>query len=98
MIRRIIVYLSVCLVISACATTPMTLRDKSNSTIEKAINGDANAQNDLGCMYYKGQGVKLDYQEAVNWYRKAAEQGGVEAQEQVKKLEMKIELSEQNYD
>ena len=31
-------------------------------------------------MYYKGEGVAQDYQEAVKWYRLAAEQGDEDAQ------------------
>ena len=31
-------------------------------------------------MYYNGQGVRQDYTQAVQWYRKAAEQGDAEAQ------------------
>ena len=31
-------------------------------------------------MYQTGEGVRQDYSEAVRWYRKAAEQGIVEAQ------------------
>tara|TARA_Y100000588_G_C13824654_1_gene740888 strand:+ start:510 stop:737 length:228 start_codon:yes stop_codon:yes gene_type:complete len=34
------------------------------------LNNDA-----LGVMYDKGKGVTQDYQEAMKWYRKAAEQG-----------------------
>ena len=34
-------------------------------------------------MYAHGQGVRQDYVEAVKWYRKAAEQGVVEAQYRV---------------
>jgi hypothetical protein len=37
--------------------------------------GDANAQFNLGVMYYKGQGVTQDYKEAVKWYRLATAQG-----------------------
>ncbi len=44
-----------------------------------AAKGDAAAQFHLGLMYAKGQGVTQDYAQAVNWYRKAAEQGGAEA-------------------
>ena len=32
-------------------------------------------QNNLGAMYERGQGVGRNYSEAVNWYRKSAEQG-----------------------
>ena len=33
-----------------------------------AERGDAKAQLTLGLMYEKGNGVKLDYKEAVKWY------------------------------
>ena len=43
--------------------------------------GDADAQQLLGDMYLQGQGgVPLDYAEAARWYRKAAEQGSIAAQ------------------
>ena len=38
------------------------------------------AQYNLGVMYYLGQGVPKDYQEAVQWLRKAAVQELAEAQ------------------
>ncbi|MBM7562709.1 tetratricopeptide repeat protein [Fusibacter tunisiensis] len=41
---------------------------------------DALAQFDLGLCYENGDGVAQDYEEAVKWYKKAAEQGHVEAQ------------------
>lgn len=41
-----------------------------------AEQGDATAQSFLGEMYGNGQGVAKDEQQAVTWYRKAAEQGG----------------------
>ena len=44
-------------------------------TKELAEGGDAEAQNNLGAMYYNGEGVPQDYKEAVKWQRKAAEQG-----------------------
>ncbi len=40
-----------------------------------AERGDADAQNNLGVMYFDGQGVVQDYKEAGKWYRKSAEQG-----------------------
>ncbi len=45
-----------------------------------AEQGYAIAQNNLGVMYGKGQGVPQDYAAAVRWYRKAAEQGHAHAQ------------------
>jgi len=50
------------------------------ATLAKARQGDAQAQTDLGLMYGLGQGVPKDYQEAVKWFRKAAEQGLARAQ------------------
>jgi len=47
-----------------------------------AAQGIATAQNNLGWMYDKGKGVTQDYQEAVKWYRLAAEQGYAAAQQQ----------------
>jgi TPR repeat protein/serine/threonine protein kinase len=41
---------------------------------------DAQAQNNLGAMYYNGWGVPKDSRKAVEWYRKAAAQGYVSAQ------------------
>jgi hypothetical protein len=45
-----------------------------------AEQGDAAAQNNLGVMYYKGEGVPQDYAKAVKWFRKTAEQGNADAQ------------------
>ena len=49
-------------------------------TLQWAERGNASAQYNLGVMYAKGQGVRQDYAEAVRWYRRAAEQGDVQAQ------------------
>ena len=38
------------------------------------------AQSNLGLMYFSGQGVPKVAAAAVNWYRKAAEQGLAQAQ------------------
>ena len=45
-----------------------------------AEQGDADAQYNLGQMYYNGPGVQQDYKEAVKWYRLSAEQGHAKAQ------------------
>jgi len=45
-----------------------------------AEQGDAVAQNNLGFMYRKGEGVVQDYKTAVKWYILAAEQGYATAQ------------------
>ncbi len=45
-----------------------------------AQQGDAEAQSDLGLMYYNGIGVSKDFNEALVWFRKAADQDAAEAQ------------------
>ena len=45
-----------------------------------AVQGNADAQFNLGIMYDNSQGVPQDYSEAVKWYRKAADQGHAHAQ------------------
>ena len=45
-----------------------------------AEQGDASAQNNLGVMYERGQGVVQVYKTAVKWYRLSAEQGNANAQ------------------
>jgi len=55
--------------------------------IQKAVNGDVNAQYELGDAYHCGgwdeiseEEVQKDDKQAVEWYRKSAEQGHVKAQ------------------
>ncbi len=43
--------------------------------LERAEQGYAVAQAILGSMYYLGNGVTKDDEEAFKWYRKAADQG-----------------------
>ncbi len=50
------------------------------SQYEKAEQGHASAQYNLGVMYDNGEGVTQDASEAVRWTRKAAEQGDAWAQ------------------
>ena len=42
--------------------------------------GDLAAQYNLGIMYAEGRGVPQDDAEAVAWFRRAAEQGHIDAQ------------------
>lgn len=46
-----------------------------SKVVALANNGDANAQNKLGDLYFYGAGVKQSYKEAYNWHQKAAKQG-----------------------
>ncbi len=44
-----------------------------------AAQGDAEAQYDLGKLYYNGSDVEKDYAQAIHWYQKAAAQGLAQA-------------------
>ncbi len=46
-----------------------------------AINGDADAQFNLGQAYKLGRGVPTDFKLAESWYRKAADQGHLQAED-----------------
>ena len=48
--------------------------------LHSAEQGDPGAQFSLGYRYYYGTAVKEDREEAIKWYRKAAEQGNKSAQ------------------
>lgn len=51
-----------------------------------AQKGNAGAQSNLGYMYKVGLGVKKDYEEALKWYKKAAEQGDEDAKESIAEI------------
>ena len=52
----------------------------SNQIQRLANQGDAEAQFNLGWMYYQGEGVRQDYAKAFEWYKKVANQGDSNAQ------------------
>ena len=62
-----------------------------------AEQGNAGAQNDLGVMYEKGQGVSQNDKTAVKWYRFAAEQGFASAQYNLGLMYRKGQGVPQNY-
>src|SRR6185437_12930145 len=44
--------------------------------IERAKNGDAEAQLSVAILYAKGDGIAQDYAAAAKWFRAAADRGG----------------------
>ena len=48
--------------------------------LEKALQGDTDAQRILGDCYYYGRGIDQDYAQAVRWYERAAAKGNAQAQ------------------
>ena len=56
------------------------MKDMKNILAE-ALNGNADAQYNLGIMYASGLGVIQDYNEAVKWFRLSSGQGNAQAQD-----------------
>ena len=52
-----------------------------NNILAGALNGNADAQYNLGIMYASGLGVIQAYNEAVKWFRLSSSQGNAQAQE-----------------
>ena len=63
---------TLCLV--ALLGLPLAARQLPPGLLERAEQGDAGAQTELGTCYYAGRGVDRDDAEAVRWIRRAAEQ------------------------
>jgi TPR repeat protein len=57
------------------------LAQKVADSRSNAERGDAQAQHNLGNLYYHGEGITQDYGEAVRWYRVAAQQGYAKAED-----------------
>jgi hypothetical protein len=77
------VFLAIIPAYAALPEQPNSVPSDPNS-LQKLINdankGDPNARFNLGRMYFKGNGVSQDYNQAVKWYTTAAEQGNACAQ------------------
>ena len=61
----------------SCSLTAFAQQESFKSVIEKARQGDANAQNEAGYRYHDGIGVRRNLKTAFYWYRKSAEQANV---------------------
>ena len=65
-----------------CPNAPKQLWDLLMELLkDDAKDGDGDAYNDIGVMYYRGFGVPQDYAEAVKYYQKGAKRGSRQAQE-----------------
>mgnify|MGYP001398951901 CR=1 FL=1 len=56
------------------------VRDYKRAMKEFKADPTRDSQFNLGVMYFKGEGVKADPIEGIEWFRKAAEKGHVQAQ------------------
>ena len=64
------------------ATTEATNTDQEIITLIRnaAEHGDADAQNNLGWIYFNGYGVSKNVDEAIKWLTKSAENGNLQAE------------------
>jgi hypothetical protein len=72
-------------VIADCLDKDLVTKSASSpnvtgNTLAYAQAGDARRQYEMGKMCYYGDGMPQDYEVAVEWWQKAAEQGNYEAQ------------------
>ena len=51
-----------------------------NNLLMKAKEGDPTSQFQLAWLFYDGDGVEQSYTKAIEWFKKAAGQGNVDAQ------------------
>ena len=88
-IRTLICYLLAALFLLSCSKNThhptryhqnRVSAEELNRLISKAGNGDKDAQFKLGDIYINGNGVPINYGEALRWYKKAALQGHADAQ------------------
>lgn len=54
-------------------------KDSLAVLLQKAVSGDAVAQNDLGCLCYEGKIVTQDYEAALKWWAQSAKQNNPDA-------------------
>lgn len=59
--------------------TPPLVNDSIHAIFDRALAGDAAAQTEVGLWYYNGVNVLQDYNQAVQWWLRAAEQGSAAA-------------------
>ena len=74
------------LIVVLCLYTSVTLVWAEDPAVsvealqQRAAQGEAEAQLQLGLLYARGKGLPQDYAEALKWFRLAAAQGNAEAQ------------------
>lgn len=77
-ITRILFALSLLTIMLAAGCKPpepnTNLYQKFLATHAQAVAGEADAQCELGMIYFEGRGIVKDEIQGVNWWRKAAEQ------------------------
>ena len=74
----------------------LAVRDDFGELLERAKEGNLEAQKDLAMAYVRGDEIEQNYEEAFKWYKAAAEQGDADAQNSLYNRYAKGEGVEQN--
>ena len=74
----------------------LAVRDDFDALLERAKEGNLEAQKDLAMAYVRGDEIEQNYEEAFKWYKAAAEQGDADAQNSLYNRYAKGEGVEQN--
>lgn len=85
-------FLQLALIAALCAATLPTAAaelwtEVYRERLAQAQQGSADAQFEIGAMHENGRGVSADRTEALNWYRKAADQGHPRAEKALLRME-----------
>jgi uncharacterized protein len=76
-----------------CMRSKKQLYEEAAYWLHKAAGGGHSmAQHDLGDMYEKGKGVKLDPEASVYWHREAAKRGNADSQAKIQTLNSWFDL------
>ena len=60
---------------ASCLDEDLSAEQNFSACQIAAKNGEADAQKELGSLYFTGEGVQQDFAQALHWYTQAAEQG-----------------------
>lgn len=60
---------------ASCLDEDLSAEQNFSACQLAATNGEADAQKELGSLYFTGEGVQQDFAQALHWYTQAAEQG-----------------------
>lgn len=63
-----------------------------NWLLDAAERGFLDEQYELAMCYFEGNGLEKDYAKAVEWFRKAAEQGNKDAKEHLEEMSRRGEI------
>lgn len=78
--KFVIFFLVVAATHLVCQSQSLQLaNDSLKSIYDKALKGNHSAQNEVGSWYYYGQNVKTNYDQAMKWWSKSANQGNTYA-------------------